>query len=103
MVASTRIEDYMGRNLINGNPGVTNPVGDYMGRTTTATVDYLGRLLTVLPWPGAVAVTVGALYYVAGGELVVSIAGTPDAGAAALPANVGDTVVSGTATFTRTE
>ena len=103
MVASTRKEDFIGRDLINGNPGVTDPVGDYLGRTTTATVDYLGRTLTVLPWPGAVAVSLGALYYVVGGELVVTTAGTPAAGAPALPGAVGGTVVSGTATFTRTE
>jgi len=50
-----------------------------------------------------VAVSLGALYYIVGGELVVTTAGTPAAGAPALPGAVGGTVVSGTATFTRTE
>lgn len=103
MVTSTRKEDYLGRNLVNANPGVTNPVTDYIGRTTTATVDYLGRLLTSLPWPGAVPVVKGAVFYLAVGEIECTIAGTPLAGAPALPANVGDTVVSDSATFIRTE
>lgn len=103
MVTSLRKEDYLGRDLANATPGTTDPVRDYTGRVTTATADYLGRALTVLPWPGAVPVALGDYYYVVGGELIVTTAGTAAAGAPALPGAVGGTVVSGTATLTRTE
>ena len=103
MVTSTRKEDYMGRNLDNTTPGTTDPVRDYTGRITTATVDYLGRNLTVLTWPGVLAMAVGDQFWVVGGDLVVTTAGTSAAGAPALPGSVGGTVVSGTVTLTRTE
>lgn len=45
MATSTKTHDYMSRSLINATPGVTNPVKDYVGRVTTATVDYTARLL----------------------------------------------------------
>jgi hypothetical protein len=35
----------MGRLLANATPGTTDPVLDYLGRETTATVDFLGRAL----------------------------------------------------------
>jgi hypothetical protein len=35
----------MGRPLANALPGTTDPVLDYLGRETTATVDFLGRAL----------------------------------------------------------
>jgi hypothetical protein len=101
MATSLRAEDYLGRSLTNGTPGTTDPVTDYVGRVAASTTDYLGRTTTCLPWPGAVAVTVGTTYYVAGGRMYVSVAGTPAAGAATIPGAVGGTVVSGTATFTR--
>lgn len=101
MATSTRVEDYMGRSLTNGTPGTTDPVTDYVGRQVTSTADYSGRALTCLPWPGAVAVTLGSTYYVTGGRLVVTTAGTPLAGAATIPGSIGGTVTSGTATFTR--
>jgi len=103
MVTSLRKEDYLGRDLTNGTPGTTDPVTDFLGRTTTATADYLGVSLTSLPWPGAVAVTLGTVYYISGGEIYVSVAGTPASGAPTIPGTVGGTVVSGTATFTRSE
>lgn len=44
MATTTRTKDYMGRALINGTPGVTNPAKDYMGRNVnTGNVDYIGR------------------------------------------------------------
>jgi hypothetical protein len=45
MATSTHTHDYLGRPLQNASPGVTDPVLDYLGRVTTATVDFLGRLL----------------------------------------------------------
>lgn len=101
MATSLLAEGYLGRSLINGTPGTTNPVTDYMGRATTATVDYMGQALTCAPWPGAVPVTLGTTYYISGGRIFVSVAGTPAAGAPTIPGSIGGTVVSGTATFTR--
>ena len=45
MATSTHTHDWLGRELANATPGVTDPVLDYLGRATTATTDYLGRLL----------------------------------------------------------
>jgi hypothetical protein len=46
MATTTRTKDYMGRLLINANPGTTDPAKDYMGRNVnTGNVDYLGRAL----------------------------------------------------------
>ena len=101
MVTSLRAEDYLGRSLNNTTPGTTDPVTDYVTRTVGATTDYLGRTTTCLPWPGAVAVTVPTTYYIAGGRIYCSTAGTAAAGAPTIPGSIGGTVVSGTATFTR--
>lgn len=49
MATSTKTNDYMGRDLINATPGVTNPVKDYVGRQTTSTADYAARLLADNP------------------------------------------------------
>jgi hypothetical protein len=103
MATSTSKEDYLGRKLANATPGTTDPVKDTFGRNTTSTADYLGRALTSLNWPGAVPVSLGTEYWVVGGTLVVTTAGTAAAGAPALPGSVGGTVVSGTATLTRNE
>jgi hypothetical protein len=44
MATTTHTHDYMGRALINANPGTTDPAKDYMGRNTGASnVDYMGR------------------------------------------------------------
>jgi hypothetical protein len=45
MATSTHTHDYLGRELANATPGTTDPVRDFLGRITTATVDYIGRLL----------------------------------------------------------
>jgi hypothetical protein len=45
MATSTHTHDYIGRALQNADPGTTDPVKDYLGRNTTATVDFLGRTL----------------------------------------------------------
>jgi hypothetical protein len=101
MATSLLAEDYMGRSLGNATPGTTNPVIDYVGRSTTATADYLGRTTICAAWPGAVPVVLNARYYISGGRIYVSVAGTPAAGAPTIPGTIGGTVVSGTATFTR--
>jgi hypothetical protein len=44
MATTLSTVDYMGRALINGTPGTTDPAKDYMGRNTGASdTDYLGR------------------------------------------------------------
>lgn len=48
MATSTHTHDYMGRELANANPGVTNPVKDFVGRNTTSSVDYMGRSLQTI-------------------------------------------------------
>lgn len=103
MATSTFKEDWLGRKLQNATPGTTDPVKDYLGRNTTATQGYAGMGLSSATWPGAVPVTVGTEYWVVGGTLVVTIAGTAAAGAPALPGSVGGTVVSGGATLVRNE
>lgn len=45
MATSTHTQDFLGRGLANASPGVTDPVLDYLGRQTTATADFVGRLL----------------------------------------------------------
>lgn len=45
MATSTHTHDFMGRALANVDPGTTDPVLDFLGRATTATVDFLGRAL----------------------------------------------------------
>jgi hypothetical protein len=45
MATSTHTHDFIGRALQNANPGVTNPVRDFLGRETSASADYLGRAL----------------------------------------------------------
>jgi len=45
MATSTHTHDYLGRELANATPGVTDPVRDFLGRIVAATVDYLGRTL----------------------------------------------------------
>jgi hypothetical protein len=46
MATTTRTKDYMGRLLINEDPGTTDPAQDYMGRNVIASNnDYMGRAL----------------------------------------------------------
>jgi len=51
MAATTHTHDYLGRALQNDEPGVTDPVLDYLGREVTDDdTDYLGRdLQTITP------------------------------------------------------
>jgi hypothetical protein len=103
MVTTTRKEDYLGRDLTNATPGTSNAT-DHLGRNVAAgNVDYIGRNLTSIPWAATTAFALGTVAYVAGGELVVTTAGTSGASAPTAPGSVGGTVGDGTITWTRTE
>jgi len=46
MATTTETHDYLGRALINDNPGTTDPAKDYLSRNTIAgDKDYVGRAL----------------------------------------------------------
>lgn len=46
MATTTSTKDFMGRALVNGTPGVTDPAKDYLGRNVkTGNKDYMGRAL----------------------------------------------------------
>lgn len=82
---------------------VVDPTGtakDSLGRLTTSTADYLGRLLVAKPFAGTTAVALGEYMQLAGGTPLfrTTVAGTTAAGAPT-PPGPGLTVVSGTATF----
>lgn len=81
---------------------VVDPTGtatDFVGRLTTATVDYMGRELYSTVFAGTTAVALGDIVETAAGEVYeVTVAGTTAAGEPAAP-GVGETVVSGTATL----
>lgn len=96
MATTTFRRDYLLRRVL--NPGTT--ATDYLGKLTTATVDASGRNLVAIDWPGASPVTLGQLVDVPATRIVYqcTVAGTPAAGAPTAP-GVGNTVVSGTATF----
>jgi len=96
MATTTFRRDHMLRRVL--NPGTT--ATDYLGRLTTSTLDSLGRALIAIDWPGAVPVALGDYVDVPATRIVYrcTVAGTPAAGAPTAP-GVGNTVVSGTATF----
>jgi len=103
MVTTTRKEDYLGRDLANATPGVTN-AKDTLGRDVVAAdKDYLGRSLTNIPWAATTAFAVGARVYVAGGTLVATVGGTSGAAAPTAPGTIGGTVVDATVTWQRVE
>jgi len=103
MVTTTRKEDYLGRDLTNATPGTSNAT-DHLGRNVGAgNTDYIGRALTSIPWAATTAFSVGTVAYVAGGELVCTVAGTSGASAPTAPGSVGGTVTDGTVTWQRTE
>lgn len=46
MATTTDTHDFLGRLLVNDNPGTTDPATDFLGRNTLAgDLDYLGRAL----------------------------------------------------------
>jgi hypothetical protein len=48
-MTSTHTHDYLGRKLQNEDPGMTDPVLDFLGREiATSTTDYLGRPLQTI-------------------------------------------------------
>jgi hypothetical protein len=90
-------EDYIGRDLV---APMSNAL-DALGRTTTSTVDFLGRPLRRVLRANTTAVTLGQeLQFTGGSKYVVTIAGTTAASPPTAPA-VGATVVDGTATLLR--
>jgi hypothetical protein len=104
MTTTTRKEDYLGRNLTNETPG-TSDATDFLGRAVGASsTDFAGRALTSAPWATATAYTAGTVVYVAGGELVCTVAGTSHASTApTAPGSVGGTVTDNTVTWQRSE
>lgn len=102
MPTTTSKEDFLGRDLVNGTPGTTQAT-DYLGRAVGAgSTDFVGRALTSKPWTATTATAVGAVVYVAGGELTCTVAGTTASTAPTAPA-LGATVTDGTVTWQRTE
>ena len=75
---------------------------DFLGRVTTSTTDYLGRLLIGKVFAGTTAYTLGEHIELAAGTPLfkVTVAGTTAAGAPT-PPGYGLPVVSGTATLTQ--
>jgi hypothetical protein len=97
MATSAFREDFLGRDLT--TPAVN--ALDHLGRTTTSTVDSLGRGLRRVLRPVSGAVTLNQELQVADGKkYIVTIAGTTGASDPTPPA-VGATVVDGTATLRR--
>jgi long-subunit acyl-CoA synthetase (AMP-forming) len=87
--------DHLLRKLV--NPASASV--DSIGRVTTSTTDYIGRLLVGKVFAGTTAYTLNE-YIEVGGTTVykVTVAGTTAAGAPTAP-GYGLTVVSGTATL----
>jgi hypothetical protein len=104
MPTTTRKEDYLGRDLSNATPGTTQAT-DFLGRAIGASnTDFNGRALSSAPWAVSTAYTVGSIVYVAGGELVCTVAGTSHASVTpTAPGSVGGTVTDNTVTWQRTE
>ena len=105
MVTTNRKEDYLGRDLVNEDPG-TSDATDYVGRNVKAShKDYLGRDLTSKPWAAATAYTAGTVVYLSDdSELVCTVAGTSHATTEpTAPDEVGETVTDNTVTWTQTE
>ena len=99
MATTTFREDYLGRDLVTP---ASNSL-DYIGRVTTATVDYTGRALRRVLRANTTAVTLGQeLQFAGGSKYTVTVAGTTAASEPTPPA-VGITVADGTATLLRTK
>jgi hypothetical protein len=88
--------DYLGRKVL--NPGTT--ATDYMGRATTATVDSLGRSLYAIDNTISTHYTTGQyVQIIATGILYQCTVGGTSAASTPTAPGVGQTVVSGGATF----
>ena len=100
MATTALREDYLGRNLV--APTVNSL--DWLGRVTTATVDFMGRPLrrTLRVNSTAYSVVGTELAFVDGKKFTVTIGGTTAVAEPAAPA-VNATVVDGTATLLRTK
>lgn len=103
MATTTFTADYLGRDLINPSPGVSD-AADYVGRDVlVGDVDYMGRALTGGPpppaWAATTAYSVDDQVTLTGGEILeATVAGTSDATEPA-PPGIGNTVVDGTVTW----
>ena len=99
MATTTFREDFLGRDLV--APTVNSL--DFLGTSTTATVDRMGRALRRVLRANTTAVTLGQELQFAGGtKYTVTIAGTTAASEPS-PPSVGATVADGTATLLRTK
>ena len=99
MAVTSFREDYLGRDL----QAPTVNALDSLGRTTTATVDWLGRGLRRRLRTNVMAVTVDQeIAFTDGKKFTVTVAGNTAAAEPGPPA-VGATVADGTATLLRTK
>lgn len=95
MATTTLRRDHLRRKIL----APTTAATDFIGRVTTATVDYLGRSMYSIVFPATTAVTLGAIVESAAGVVYeMTVAGTT-AGSAPTAPGVGETVESGTATL----
>lgn len=96
MATTTFRRDSLQRKIL--NPGTT--ATDYLGRLTTSTADYLGRQLYATDYAISTAYTLGQYVQIIATGIVYqcTVAGTSAASTPTAP-GVGQTVVSGGATF----
>jgi hypothetical protein len=80
---------------------VYNEVGFHFTEADAIAGFYGNPVSTAIAFPATTAVTVGQVINLTGGQVRVTTAGTTAASAPTLPAAVGGTVASGTATLTR--
>ena|SRR5579875_2137993 len=103
MATTSDLQDFLGRFLVNSNPG-TSAATDFLGRNvTTGNHDFLGRNLATASaaWAATTAVALGTEVVVGGDVLKCTTAGTTASAAPTPPTQVGGTVTDGTATWTR--
>lgn len=106
MATTTKLQDFLGRWLTNGNPGTTQ-ASDHLGRNVAASdKDFIGRLLgfdNPSTWAQTTAYSAGARVRLGGGQLLeATTGGTSVTGSApTAPSTVGGTVTDGTVTWKR--
>lgn len=99
MATTTFREDYLGRNLIDP----TSDVLDYVGRTATSTVDYMGRGLRRVVRANTTTYATGTeIQFTGGTKYIVKVGGQTAGSPPAVPALYAD-VTDGAATLTRTD